>query len=64
MQHTAYPALRLYCQQQGFDIELVDVEWGSMGAVNPRLRGRELDRCQTESVGPHMVVSIWWFLIL
>ena len=58
-----YPRLRLYCQERGYQFQVVDMRWGiSDESTNDHMATelclQEITNCQQLSTGPNFVVSI------
>ena len=57
-----YPRLKSYCQERGFDFQVVDMRWGVRDEatddhMTSELCMRELRACQKLSTGPNFIVS-------
>ncbi|XP_052082166.1 uncharacterized protein LOC127719866 isoform X2 [Mytilus californianus] len=60
MMETTFPRLREYCQQRGFEFQIVDMRWGIRDeATNDHMTTeiclQELDNCQKYSAGPNFL---------
>ena len=58
-----YPTLRLYCQEKGYQFQVVDMRWGISDAstndhITTELCLQEIKNCQQLSTGPNFVVSL------
>ena len=58
-----YPRLKSYCQERGYDFQVVDMRWGVRDEstddhMTTELCMRELRACQKLSTGPNFIVSI------
>ena len=58
-----YPKLKSFCQERGYDFQVVDMRWGIREEATDdhmmtELCMRELTTCQKLSTGPNFVVSI------
>ena len=58
-----YPRLRLYCQERGYQFQVVDMRWGiSDESTNDHMATelclQEITNCQQLSTGPNFVVSV------
>ena len=57
-----YPRLKSYCQERGYDFQVVDMRWGVRDEstddhMTTELCMRELRACQKLSTGPNFIVS-------
>ena len=58
-----YPRLKSYCQERGYDFQVVDMRWGVRDEstddhMTTELCMRELRACQKLSAGPNFIVSL------
>ena len=58
----AYPRLKSFCQERGYDFQVVDMRWGVRDEstddhMTTDLCMRELHACQKLSTGPNFIVS-------
>lgn len=58
----AYPRLKYFCQERGYDFQVVDMRWGVRDEstddhMTTDLCMRELHSCQKLSTGPNFIVS-------
>ena len=58
-----YPRLKSYCQERGYDFQVVDMRWGVRDEstddhMTTELCMRELRACQKISTGPNFIVSL------
>ena len=58
-----YPRLKSYCQERGYDFQVVDMRWGVRDEstddhITTELCMRELRACQKLSTGPNFIVSL------
>ena len=58
-----YPRLKSYCQERGYDFQVVDMRWGVRDEstddhMTTELCMRELRACQKLSTGPNFIVSL------
>lgn len=58
---TTYPHLKAYCQQKGFEFQIVDMRWGIRDeATNDHMTTeiclQEIANCQKYSAGPNFLV--------
>lgn len=63
MMETTYPHLKAYCQQKGFEFQIVDMRWGIRDeATNDHMTTeiclQEIANCQKYSAGPNFLVFI------
>jgi hypothetical protein len=59
----AYPRLKTFCQERGYEFQVVDMRWGIRDEatddhVTTELCMKELELCQKLSTGPNFIVSI------
>ena len=57
-----YPRLKSFCQERGYDFQVVDMRWGVRDEstddhMTTELCMRELRACQKLSTGPNFIVS-------
>lgn len=57
-----YPKLKSFCQERGYDFQVVDMRWGIREEATDdhmmtELCMKELTTCQKLSTGPNFVVS-------
>ena len=58
-----YPKLKSFCQERGYDFQMVDMRWGIREEATDdhtmtELCMTELTTCQRLSTGPNFVVSV------
>ena len=63
LMERVYPKLKSYCQERGYDFQVVDMRWGVRDEatddhMTSELCMRELRACQKLSTGPNFIVSI------
>lgn len=63
MMETTFPRLKEYCQQRGFEFQIVDMRWGIRDeATNDHMTTEiclyELANCQKYSAGPNFLVCL------
>ena len=63
LMERVYPRLKSYCQERGYDFQVVDMRWGVRDEstddhMTTELCMRELRACQKLSTGPNFIVSI------
>ena len=61
MEHV-YPQLKTFCQEQGYEFQVVDMRWGVRDEatddhMTSELCMKELKNCQKLSTGPNFIVS-------
>ena len=57
-----YPKLRTFCQELGYEFQVVDMRWGVRDEatddhMTSELCMREIQECQKLSTGPNFIVS-------
>ena len=62
LMERVYPRLKSYCQERGYDFQVVDMRWGVRDEstddhMTTELCMRELRACQKLSTGPNFIVS-------
>lgn len=62
LMEQVYPKLKSFCQERGYDFQVVDMRWGIREEATDdhmmtELCMRELQTCQKLSTGPNFVVS-------
>lgn len=62
LMEQVYPKLKSFCQERGYDFQVVDMRWGIREEATDdhmmtELCMRELTTCQKLSTGPNFVVS-------
>ena len=62
LMERVYPVLKEYCQQQGYDFQVVDMRWGVRDEatddhMTSQLCMKEIQNCQKYSTGPNFIVS-------
>ena len=62
LMERVYPKLKSFCQERGYDFQVVDMRWGIREEATDdhmmtELCMRELTTCQKLSTGPNFVVS-------
>ena len=62
LMERVYPQLKSYCQERGYDFQVVDMRWGVRDEstddhMTTELCMRELRACQKLSTGPNFIVS-------
>ena len=62
LMEKVYPRLKSYCQERGYDFQVVDMRWGVRDEstddhMTTELCMRELRACQKLSTGPNFIVS-------
>ena len=68
LMERVYPRLKSYCQERGYDFQVVDMRWGVRDEstddhMTTELCMRELRACQKLSTGPNFIVSSQLHLI-
>ena len=63
-----FPNLKSYCQQNGYEFQIVDMRWGVRDeAANDHMTVdicmQELANCQKYSAGPNILVCINYFYL-
>ena len=63
LMEQVYPKLKSFCQERGYDFQVVDMRWGIREEATDdhlmtELCMRELTTCQKLSTGPNFVVSM------
>ena len=63
LMERVYPQLKSYCQERGYDFQVVDMRWGVRDEstddhMTTELCMRELRACQRLSTGPNFIVSL------
>ena len=63
LMERVYPRLKSYCQERGYDFQVVDMRWGVRDEstddhMTTELCMRELHACQKLSTGPNFIVSL------
>ena len=63
LMERVYPKLKVFCQEQGYDFQIVDMRWGVREeAQNDHTTTdvclKELRACQKLSTGPNFVVGV------
>ena len=58
----AYPKIKLFCQNLGYEFQVVDMRWGVRNESVDEHNGtemclREVQQCQRLSTGPNFIVS-------
>ena len=58
-----YPRLKEFCQQRGYEFQVVDMRWGVRDEatddhMTSELCMRELAHCKKYSTGPNFIVSV------
>lgn len=58
----AYPKIKLFCQELGYEFQVVDMRWGVRNESVDEHNGtemclREVQQCQRLSTGPNFIVS-------
>jgi hypothetical protein len=61
LMERVYPKLKEYCQEHGYEFQVIDIRWGIKEAhiddhVFSELCIREIQTCQNISTGPNFVV--------
>ena len=73
LMERVYPRLKSYCQERGYDFQVVDMRWGVRDEstddhMTTELCMRELRACQELSTGPNFIVSLrpssFWLQII
>lgn len=64
LMESAYPKIKSFCQDLGYDFQVVDMRWGVRDQATDDNMGtemclRELQMCQKLSTGPNFVVSFF-----
>ena len=62
LMERVYPRLKSYCQERGYEFQVVDMRWGVRDEstddhMTTELCMRELRACQKLSTGPNFIVS-------
>ena len=62
LMERVYPRLKSFCQERGYDFQVVDMRWGVRDEstddhMTTELCMRELRACQKLSTGPNFIVS-------
>ena len=62
LMEKVYPRLKVYCQEQGYEFQVVDMRWGVRDEatddhMTSELCMREIQDCQKYSTGPSFIVS-------
>ena len=62
LMERVYPRIKSYCQERGYDFQVVDMRWGVRDEstddhMTTELCMRELRACQKLSTGPNFIVS-------
>lgn len=65
LMESAYPKIKSFCQDLGYDFQVVDMRWGVRDQATDDNMGtemclRELQMCQKLSTGPNFVVSFFY----
>lgn len=60
----AYPKIKLFCQELGYEFQVVDMRWGVRNESVDEHNGtemclREVQQCQRLSTGPNFIVSTY-----
>ena len=63
LMERVYPRLKSFCQERGYDFQVVDMRWGVRDEstddhMTTELCMRELRACQRLSTGPNFIVSV------
>ena len=64
MEHV-YPKLKTFCQERGYEFQVVDMRWGVRDEatddhMTSELCMKEIKDCQRLSTGPNFIVSSTW----
>ena len=64
LMERVYPRLKSYCQERGYDFQVVDMRWGVRDEstddhMTTELCMREIRACQKLSTGPNFIVSLF-----
>ena len=65
LMERVYPGLKTFCQERGYEFQVVDMRWGVRDEatddhMTSELCMKELKNCQKLSTGPNFLVGYIW----